>query len=234
MLLTLSQVLSTQELNQINHLIELSQSEWADGKHTAGVQSAQVKNNWQLPESTKHLQALRQIVCQALMRHPQFVSATLPKMIFPPLFNQYEGENNHFGWHVDGSMRPIPPNTLSTDKIYLRTDISCTLFLSSPTEYEGGELEIEDTFATQLIKLGAGDLVVYPSTSIHQVRKVTHGRRVACFFWIESMVRDTQNRRLLYEMDMALLQLRESMGEKDAVVRLTGIYHNLLRQWADA
>lgn len=164
----------------------------------------------------------------ALNRNALFFTATLPKRIVPPFFNRYSGATNHYGFHVDNAMRILPEGE------YVRADVSATLFLSDPQTYDGGELVINDTFGQQSIKLQAGSMVIYPSSSVHQVTPVTRGERVACFMFIQSMVRDPSQRRLLYEMDMALLQLRQNIGETEAVVNLTGTYHNLLRQWAES
>ena len=165
---------------------------------------------------------------QALERHAILFSAALPKRVLPPLFNRYGGVRNTYGSHVDQAVRYVPGSSQR-----VRTDISCTLFLSEPDEYEGGELVVQDTFGDQRVKLAAGDLVLYPGTSVHRVEAVTAGERLASFFWIESMVRADDQRRLLYEMDMSLMRLRELHGESDATVQLTGTYHNLLRMWAD-
>lgn len=226
MLITIDDVLTPDELAAMQAM--LVQSRWAHGEITAGTQSAQVKNNQQLPESAEYISALRRIVLGALNRNALFFTAALPKRIFPPLFNRYGGETNAFGNHVDNAMRPLPDGGG-----YLRTDLSATLFLAEPEDYDGGELVIEDTYGTQSIKLKAGSMVLYPSTSVHQVMPVTRGQRVACFMWMQSMVRDTAQRRLLYEMDMALLQLRQLHGDSDPIIRLTGTYHNLLRRWAE-
>jgi PKHD-type hydroxylase len=227
MLLCIDNVLSDQALAVLRGQLEAVH--WASGVLTAGLQSAQVKNNEQVAENDPQLNLLRQTVLGALSRNAQFFAATLPSQIFPPMFNRYGGEANVFGSHVDNAMRPLPDG-----RGYLRTDVSATLFLSDPGDYDGGELVIEDTYGTHVVKLAAGSMVVYPATSIHEVKPVTRGYRVACFMWMQSMVRDAGQRRLLYDMDMALLQLRESHGDTDPVIRLTGTYHNLLRCWADA
>lgn len=226
MLITIEDVLTPEELAQAQQLLD--RSTWASGMLTAGPQAAVAKNNQQLPEVAEHLPTLRQLVLQALQRNALFFTAALPLKILPPFFNRYGGEANHYGWHTDNGMRLAP------DGSYVRADVSATLFLSAPEDYDGGELTIEDTFGHHGIKLRAGSMVVYPSSSIHQVTPVTRGQRTACFMFMQSMVRDAGQRRLLFDMDMALLQLREQFGEIDPVVRLTGTYHNLLRRWADS
>lgn len=226
MLITIDEVLTAAELAAMRDL--LKRSRWAHGEITAGTQSAKVKNNQQLAEDAEHLPALRRMVLSALNRNPLFFTAVLPRRIFPPLFNRYGGEANSFGNHVDNAMRPLPDGS-----DYLRTDVSATLFLAEADEYDGGELVIEDTFGTHGVKPAAGSMVVYDASSVHQVTPVTRGERLACFMWMQSMVRDPGRRRLLYEMDMALLQLRQTHGDTDPVIRLTGTYHNLLRSWAE-
>lgn len=225
MLLVIDDVLTQKELSTAKNL--LAESAWVSGLITAGSQAATVKNNQQLPENTPHLAALRQLVLSALNRNALFFTATLPKKIMPPFFNRYSGATNHYGFHVDNAMRILPEGG------YVRADISATLFLSDPQTYNGGDLVINDTFGQQSIKLQAGSMVIYPSSSVHQVTPVTRGERVACFMFIQSMVRDPNQRRLLYEMDMALLKLRHDIGETEAVVSLTSAYHNLLRQWTE-
>lgn len=227
MLITIEEVLTDEELAEVRRLLQAST--WASGRITAGTQAAQVKNNQQLPEDAPHLSELRRIVLAALQRNALFFTAALPARILPPFFNRYGGEANHYGFHVDNAMR-MPPDGSG----YVRADVSATLFLADPEAYEGGELEIQDTFGRHSVKLKAGSLVVYPSSSVHQVTPVTRGERVACFMFLQSMVRDPGQRRLLYDMDMALLQLRQTVGETEAVVRLTGTYHNLLRSWAES
>ncbi len=224
MLLTLENVLSPQALTEVR--ARLAQSTWTGGAHTAGAQAATAKNNEQLPEDAPHLPALRRIVLEALHRHALFFSAALPLKILPPFFNRYHGARNAYGKHVDGAMRRTPNGD------YLRADLSATLFLSDPDDYEGGALAIEDTFGTHHVRLPAGSMVLYPASSVHEVTPVTRGQRVACFMFMQSMVREAQQRRLLFDMDMALLALRNDLGETAApVVQLTGIYHNLLRTW---
>jgi PKHD-type hydroxylase len=228
MLLHVKQVLNADELREARAI--LSRAAWGDGRATAGVQSAQTKNNEQLPQDGPETQALQRLVLGGLNRHAVFFSAALPKRVFPPLFNRYGGASNSFGNHVDNAVRFVP----GTAGERVRTDISCTLFLAEPDEYDGGELTVDDTFGSQRIKLPAGDMVLYPGTSVHRVEPVTRGHRVASFFWLESMVRSDEQRRLLFEMDTHLMRLRTTVGETDpAVIGLTGTYHNLLRLWAD-
>lgn len=225
MLLRVPQVLSPAELSTLKTL--LASADWADGKVTAGTQSAQVKRNIQLPETSEFAEQARQLALNALGRSALFFSAALPKKIYPPLFNQYR-DGMDFGAHIDNAVR-----THATTGLHVRTDISCTLFLSEPDEYEGGELVIEDTYGQQAVKLPAGDMVLYPGTSLHHVRPVTSGARLACFFWVQSMVRDDAQRTLLFDIDAAIATLRQQVGDNAAVIRLTGNYHNLIRMWAD-
>jgi PKHD-type hydroxylase len=225
MLLRIPAALSADELQQVRAL--LLQADWADGRVTAGDQSAGVKNNRQLPEESAAAQQARHIVSVALARNPMFVTGALPKSVYPPLFNRYGGDKNDFGDHVDNAVR-----THAATARHVRTDISCTLFLSEPASYDGGELVINDTYGEQRVKFEAGDLVMYPGSSVHRVEPVTRGERLASFFWIESMVRRDDQRRLLYELDMAILALRQA-GDTAETVKLTGCYHNLLRMWAD-
>jgi PKHD-type hydroxylase len=226
MLLQIPQVLNAEELTQVKSL--LADADWVDGRVTAGLQAAMVKNNQQLPEQAAQMAMLRKIVLTALNRNPLFFSAVLPLKILPPFFNRYAGASNAYGFHVDNAMRMMPDGSG-----YVRADVSATLFLSEPDEYDGGELVIDDTFGTHGLKLPAGSIVVYPSSSVHQVTPVTRGQRVACFMFIQSMVRDPVKRRLLYDMDMSLVDLRANVGEIASVVQLTGTYHNLLRRWTE-
>lgn len=225
MLLHVPKVLNPEELNQLRQL--LAQADWTDGKVTAGTQSAQVKRNIQLPETSTNAEAARLIVLKALNRNALFFSAALPKKIYPPLFNQYR-EGMDFGAHIDNAVR-----THAISGVHVRTDISCTLFLADPESYDGGELVIEDTYGHQMVKLPAGDMVLYPGTSLHHVRPVTQGARLASFFWVQSMIRDDAQRTLLFDMDAAIATLRQQYGDSAAVIRLTGNYHNLIRMWAD-
>ena len=229
MLLHIRDVLTPTELREARAI--LASAPWGDGRVTAGVQSAQAKNNEQLPQDAPETRALQQIVLTGLNRHATFFSAALPKRVFPPLFNRYGGAANAFGNHVDNAVRFIP----GTQGERVRTDISCTLFFAEPHEYDGGELVVEDTYGAQRVKLAAGDMVLYPGTSVHRVEPVTRGFRLASFFWLESMVRSDEQRRLLFEMAAHLMRLRARVGETDpAVIGLTGTYHNLLRMWADS
>ena len=201
---------------------------WESGAVTAGAQAVQVKHNQQLPASSELTRRLQGLVLGELERNPTFFSAALPKRVLPPLFNRYAGANNRYGNHVDQAVRYVPGTAQR-----VRTDLSCTLFLSDPTDYDGGELVIADTFGEQRVKLAAGDMLLYPGSSVHRVEPVTRGARLASFFWIESMVRSDAQRRLLFEMDSSLMRLRELHGDSEATVQLTGTYHNLLRMWAD-
>ena len=226
MLLHIPEVLTGDALARARAL--LIAARWSDGRATAGVQAAQVKNNEQLAAGTPELAELQSLVLSALERHALFFSAALPKRVLPPQFNRYGGAHNTYGAHVDQAIRYHPDGQQR-----VRTDLSCTLFLADPTDYDGGELVIQDTFGSPRIKLPAGDLVLYPGTSVHRVEPVTRGHRLASFFWIESLVRSDEQRRLLHDMDMALMRLRARHGDSDEAVALTGTYHNLLRQWAD-
>ena len=227
MLITLDDLLPADELAAVRAL--LTRSVWTDGSATAGLQAATVKNNQQIPENAPTLPELRQRVLAALNRQPLFFSAALPAKILPPFFNRYSGDSNRYGQHIDNAMRAMPDGSG-----YVRADLSATLFLSEPDEYEGGELVIEDTFGRHSVKLPAGSLVLYPSSSVHEVTPVTSGARIACFMFIQSMVRDAEQRRLLFDLDMELLSLRQQLGETASMVKLTGIYHNLLRRWGNA
>lgn len=226
MLLHIPRVLTQQEVMKVRQIIDAAN--WADGSITAGSQSAKSKNNRQLPEDHPHTKAARQIVLQALAMNALYLTGALPKKIYPPLFNRYDGAQNSFGNHIDNSVR-----THAATGRHVRTDVSCTLFLAEPDEYDGGELVIEDTYGSQSIKFAAGDMVLYPSSSVHRVEPVTRGSRIACFFWTESMIRSDEQRRLLYDLDMTIMQIREQYGDTPESIRLTGSYHNLLRMWAD-
>jgi PKHD-type hydroxylase len=225
MLLRIPEVLNADQVRTLRDM--LTNAQWADGRISAGTQSAQVKNNRQLPEDSVTARNAGTIVLAGLKTSALFFTATLPKRIVPPLFNRYDGMTNSFGNHVDNSVRTVITGA------HVRTDISATLFLSDPASYYGGELVIEDTFGTQSVKLPAGDLIIYPASSLHRVEPVTAGIRLASFFWMESMVRETERRRVWVEMDMAILALRQQQGEHPSVVQLTSCYHNLMRMWAD-
>lgn len=225
MLLHIPDVLDKTTLTRCTAL--LKQADWTDGRVTAGSQAATVKNNLQLPEVSPVAKQLRAIVLEALSRNAQFFSAALPKRIYPPLFNRYGGEANSFGNHVDNAIRTHPASAQ-----HVRTDLSFTLFLNDPDDYEGGELVIEDGMGGRAVKLPAGHLILYPSYSVHRVEPVMRGARLACFSWLESMVREPQQRELLHELDRGIVALRSEHGETDAAVRLTSCYHNLMRMWA--
>ena len=228
MLVAVPAVLSPDQLAEIRRLVEAGA--WEDGKATAGQQSVLTKRNLQLPASCPNAVAAGEMVLSALSTNGLFMSAALPHRVFPPLFNRYDASAGHsFGNHVDNAIRYLPDGSGR-----LRTDLSATLFLSEPDEYDGGELIVEDTYGEHAVKLPAGDMVLYPSTSLHRVEPITRGSRVASFFWIQSMVRDDGKRALLLEMDAAIRTLAGRVGDQDAsIVSLTGTYHNLLRRWAD-
>jgi PKHD-type hydroxylase len=226
MMLHIKNVLDRETLSNIHSL--LANAEWQPGRESAGAQAAAIKNNEQLSHESQAMREIRGLVLRRLDRHAQFFSATLPKRVFPPRVNCYSGETNSFGAHVDNAIRFAPDSGLR-----IRTDISCTLFLSPPESYDGGELVIRDSFADQCVKLPAGDAIIYPGTTLHEVTPVTRGARIACFFWIESMVRDITKRELLFDLDNTIMQLRNARGDDAQSIALTGTYHNLLRMWAD-
>ncbi len=225
MLLHVPEVLPHDALAKLRQIT--ADAVWTDGRITAGTQSEKTKNNLQIPAEAPASQEAGKIVLDCLGKSALFFTAALPKRIFPPLFNCYTGTTNVFGNHVDNAVR-----TFRATGEHVRTDLSATLFLSDPSDYDGGELVIEGSFGTQSIKLPAGDLILYPGTSVHRVEPVTRGARVASFFWIESMVREDSRRQLLFDLDMSILGLRGGVGDTPEVVRLTGCYHNLLRMWA--
>ncbi len=226
MLLHLPDVLTPAQVSHCRQRLE--QAAWVDGRDTAGQQSASAKQNLQLPEQSDTSRKLGALVLDALGSHARFFAAALPRQIYPPLFNCYSGARNQFGNHVDNAVR-----THAASGRHLRTDLSFTLFLSEPEEYDGGELVIEDTFGQQRIKLPAGHMVLYPSSSLHRVEAVTRGARICCFSWLQSMVRDSEQRRLLYQLDGAICSLRGQHGELAENVALTACYHNLVRMWAE-
>jgi PKHD-type hydroxylase len=225
MLLHVDNVFSSEDAAQI--LGALNAADWVDGKITAGPQSGRVKDNQQLPEDHPLTRDLQGHVLAALERHPLFMRAALPAQVFPPLFNRYEG-GQAFGTHVDNAIRQV---TGSLHRV--RTDLSATLFFSPPDSYEGGELVVEDTYGTHEVKLPAGDLILYPSTSLHHVKPVTRGARICSFFWIQSMIRDDGQRTLLFDLDTGIQRLAQVNPDHPSAVQLTGVYHNLLRMWAD-
>jgi PKHD-type hydroxylase len=225
MLITIRNVLSVGEVAQAR--AKLDAAEWVDGKVTAGYQAQRVKENHQLPEGHPVAVELGEMVLGGLARSPLFMSAALPLRVFPPMFNRYTG-GGHFGTHVDTAIR-----AMATTGQRIRTDVSATLFLSAPEEYEGGELLVEDTYGSHSVKLSAGHMVLYPATSLHRVEPVTRGARVASFFWIQSMIRSDGDRSLLFDLDTAIQRLAVEVPGNAAGVQLTGIYHNLLRRWAE-
>ena len=224
MMLHVPQVLTREEARALRR--RLDDSDWVDGRATVGPQGAQVKRNRQLAEHGALGRELGAIVLKALERHPLFFPAALPLRIAPPLFNRYE-DGGHYGSHIDGSVRR------TFDGGHVRTDVSCTLALSEPEDYDGGELVVEDTYGTHEVKLPAGDLILYPSTSLHQVLPVTRGARVSSFFWVQSMIRHAWQRTMLFDLDQNIQKLRERIGDGPELVGLAGHYHNLLREWAE-
>ena len=229
MLLQIPNLLAPEQLTQARQVLD--QAEWVDGRVTAGPQSAKAKDNLQIPEGHPAAKQIGELILAALAQNPLFLSAALPLRVFPPLFNRYSGGQS-FGTHVDNAIRQI---TGTPHRI--RTDLSATLFFTGPDEYDGGELCVEDTYGVQKVKLPAGHLILYPSTSLHHVRPVTRGTRVCSFFWIQSLIRDDANRSLLFDLDLSIQRLNRELPEQTAAaqtaVQLTGVYHNLLRQWAE-
>jgi PKHD-type hydroxylase len=223
MLLKIPGVLTPEQV--VHFRSRLDKASWVDGNITSGYQSAKAKYNEQLPDTTAESRELGEAILVALSRSPLFMSAALPKQVFPPLFNRYR-EGMTFGNHVDSAIRSHGPTG-----VRIRTDISATLFLCSPSEYDGGELLVEDTYGVQGIKLEAGSLVLYPATSVHRVEPITRGVRLASFFWIQSMVREDAQRALLFDLDMAIIRLTADRPDDPALVSLTGVYNNLLRMW---
>jgi len=225
MLLQVPRVFEKEEVQEFR--ARLGAAHWVDGNATSGHQSARAKANEQLPEDSAEARELGEAVLAALGRNALFFSAALPKQVFPPLFNRYR-EGMTFGAHVDTAIRTHAPT-----RTRIRADLSATLFLSAPEEYDGGELVVEDSYGTHSAKLAAGDLVLYPATSLHRVNPVTRGARVASFFWIHSMVREDAQRTLLFDLDMAIVRLTRDTPGHPALVSLVGTYHNLLRMWAE-
>ena len=225
MLLPIPEVLNAGELGRAWRLLD--GAEWVDGRVTAGHQSARAKDNLQIPEEHPAARELGEMILAALGRNTLFISAALPAKVFPPLFNRYQGGQS-FGTHVDNAIRQV-----SATGHRIRTDLSATLFLTEPHAYDGGELVIEDTYGTHAVKLPAGHLILYPATSLHHVTPVTRGARTCAFFWIQSMVRDDGARTLLFDLDMGVQRISQDAPNHPAAVQLTGVYHNLLRRWAE-
>jgi len=225
MLLAIPDLLTAEQVLQARQILDNTQ--WIDGRVTAGHQSSRTKDNLQLPENHPAAAQLGEMILEALGQNALFISAALPQRVFPPLFNRYQGGQS-FGTHVDNSIRQI---TGTPHRI--RTDLSATLFFANPDEYDGGELIVEDTYGTHSVKLPAGHMILYPATSLHNVRPITRGTRVASFFWIQSMVRDDGQRALLFDLDMAIQRLNRDVPDHPSAVQFTGVYHNLLRQWAE-
>jgi PKHD-type hydroxylase len=225
MLLEIPDVLTPEQVGHARRLLE--QADWVDGRVTAGHQSARAKHNEQLPETHPAAEEIGDVILTALQRHPLFIAAALPLRVFPPLFNRYRGGQS-FGSHVDNAIRQIAHTGHR-----LRTDLSATLFLNAPEDYDGGELLVEDTYGVHSVKLPAGHLVLYPSTSLHRVQPVTQGERLASFFWIQSMIRDDGERTLLFDLDVAIQRLNQDVADHPSAVQFTSVYHNLLHRWAE-
>jgi PKHD-type hydroxylase len=226
MLVRIPQLLTPAEVAHCRKVLEAAA--WVDGKVTAGQQSGKAKFNLQVPQDSPQSRELGEIILDALGRSPLFTTAALPLKVFPPLFNRYD-VGMTFHAHVDNAVRPVPGAG-----VRIRTDVSSTLFLTDPEDYDGGELVIDDTYGTQTVKLPAGDLVLYPATSLHRVEPVTRGSRWASFFWTQSMVKEDSRRRLLYELDLSIMRIRADLpDDHPGVLGLTGTYHNLLRQWVE-
>ena len=226
MLLQIPDVLTPQQVSDIRRTLDAA--DWVDGKVTAGAQSSRTKNNTQIPEDHPAAREVGDLILRALQQSALFMAAALPLKIFPPLFNSYAGGQS-FGMHVDNAIRQVRGTAHR-----VRTDLSATLFLTDPADYDGGELVVEDTYGQHRIKLPAGHLILYPATSLHLVEPVTRGARVSSFFWIQSMVRGDADRTILFDLDMAIQRLNADAPDHPSAVQLTGIYHNLLRRWADA
>ena len=227
MLVAIPDALNAQQLQDVRARLDAAGDAWVDGRVSAGYQGAPVKHNEQIDERSEVAAACQSVILGALERHPLFISAVLPNEVYPPMFNRY-GQGMAFGAHVDGSVR-IHPRTGRK----LRTDVSATLFLNDPGEYDGGELVVHDAFGTHQVKLAAGDMVVYPATSLHEVTPITRGRRLASFFWVQSLLRDDAQRAMLFELDNAIQRLNQTGADATARRSLVGVYHNLMRQWSD-
>lgn len=225
MLLHIPEVLTPAETAECRRLLEAA--DWVDGAVTAGFQSVKAKSNQQIPEGHPAAAAVGRKILAALESNPLFIAAALPLKIFPPLFNRYQ-DGGHFGTHVDNAIRQVTGGAMR-----VRTDLSATLFFADPDEYDGGELTVEDTYGEHMVKLPAGDMVLYPSTSLHRVAPVTRGCRLCSFFWMQSMIRDDGRRTLLFDLDTAIQRLTPAVPDDPGIIQLTGVYHNLLRMWAD-
>ena len=225
MLVHVPAVLSSDQVAECRRA--LAEADWVDGRVTAGHQSARTKDNMQVPEDHPVARRLGEMIVGALQRSPLFIAAALPLKVYPPLFNRYQGSQS-FGTHIDGAIRQIGATPQR-----IRTDISATLFLNAPEDYEGGELLVEDTYGAHSVKLPAGDMIVYPGTSLHNVTPITRGSRIASFFWTQSLIRDDTRRGMLFDLDMSIRQLSADHPQHPSVVSLTSLYHNLLRQWAE-
>ncbi|HEY9509751.1 MAG TPA: Fe2+-dependent dioxygenase [Verrucomicrobiae bacterium] len=225
MLINIPNFLTPEQVTEARKILDAA--EWVDGKVTAGYQSAKAKDNVQIPENHPAARQVGEMILKALGKSPLFMSAALPAHVFPPLFNRYSGGQS-FGTHVDNAIRQIPGTSHR-----IRTDLSATLFFAAPDEYDGGELCVEDTYGVHRVKLPPGHLVLYPSTSLHHVKPVTHGARLCSFFWMQSMIRDDGQRSILFDLDLAIQRLSADHPNHPSAVQLTGVYHNLLRQWAE-
>ena len=225
MLLTIPDLFSREQVEQIRQ--KLDSAEWVDGRVTAGHQSMLAKDNMQIPEGHPVAKEVGELILQTLGQNPLFISAALPMKVFPPLFNHYSGGQS-FGTHIDNAIRHLKGTSHR-----VRSDLSATLFFSNPDEYDGGELVVEDTYGTHSVKLPAGHLILYPSTSLHHVRPVTRGARTCSFFWVQSMMRDDAERTLLFDLDSAIQRLNSDVPDHPAAIQLTGVYHNLVRRWAE-
>jgi len=224
-LLAIPELLNAEQVAQARQILQAAK--WVDGRVTAGHQSARAKDNMQIPEDDPAARQLGDIVLSALGQNALFISAALPQRVFPPLFNRYQG-GQAFGTHVDNAIRQVAGTGHR-----IRTDLSATLFFAHPDEYDGGELIVEDTYGAHSVKLPAGHMILYPSTSLHHVRPVTRGARISSFFWIQSMIREDARRSLLFDLDAAIQRLNQDVPDHPSAVQLTGVYHNLLREWAE-
>jgi PKHD-type hydroxylase len=224
-LIAIPEVLTSEQVAHARRIFEAA--DWTDGRVTAGHQSARAKDNRQIPENHPSARQIGDMILDALGQNALFISAALPHRVFPPLFNSYSGGQS-FGTHVDNAVRSVPGTSQR-----IRTDLSATLFFTHPEEYDGGELIVEDTYGTHSVKLPAGHMILYPATSLHHVRPVTRGTRISSFFWIQSMIRDDGRRSLLFDLDVAIQRLNRDVPDHPSAVQFTGVYHNMLRQWAE-